>query len=196
MQRDYALSKRTDVYVLGIYQHASGSNGSTPVQAQIGSSTSYFGTSGSVRMNRSPHAWYSPQVLKQALTVETGRWDNVIPSGPFFYSTPEVPGVADVSEHLVFIERLACCCVIALDVFHHQLAHRTADRLVVALVEVRERHAPDGCCVPKPRPGKSTTRASFASRNSSSEGSVFLKSHATNSGPYARLPRNSRSMIV
>ena len=42
---DYALSKRTDVYVLGIYQHASGSNGGTPVQAEIGSSTSYFGTS-------------------------------------------------------------------------------------------------------------------------------------------------------
>ncbi|CAN7589925.1 porin [Caballeronia sp. LjRoot31] len=42
---DYALSKRTDVYVLGIYQHASGSNAGTPVQAEIGSSTSYFGTS-------------------------------------------------------------------------------------------------------------------------------------------------------
>jgi predicted porin len=43
---DYALSKRTDVYVLGIYQHASGSNNGVDVQAQIGSSTSYFGTSG------------------------------------------------------------------------------------------------------------------------------------------------------
>lgn len=43
---DYALSKRTDVYVLGIYQHASGSNSGADVQAQIGSSTSYFGTSG------------------------------------------------------------------------------------------------------------------------------------------------------
>ncbi|WP_060818225.1 porin [Caballeronia sordidicola] len=43
---DYSLSKRTDVYVLGIYQHASGSNNGTDVQAQIGSSTSYFGTSG------------------------------------------------------------------------------------------------------------------------------------------------------
>jgi predicted porin len=43
---DYALSKRTDVYVLGIYQHASGSNAGADVQAQIGSSTSYFGTSG------------------------------------------------------------------------------------------------------------------------------------------------------
>lgn len=42
---DYALSKRTDVYVLGIYQKASGSNGGVPVQAEIGSSTSYFGTS-------------------------------------------------------------------------------------------------------------------------------------------------------
>lgn len=43
---DYALSARTDVYVLGIYQHASGRNGTTDVQAQIGSSTSYFGNSG------------------------------------------------------------------------------------------------------------------------------------------------------
>ncbi|MCC8394728.1 porin [Paraburkholderia sp. MMS20-SJTR3] len=42
----YALSKRTDVYVLGIYQIASGNNNGTPLQAQIGSSTSYFGTSG------------------------------------------------------------------------------------------------------------------------------------------------------
>jgi predicted porin len=45
---DYALSKRTDVYVLGIYQKASGSNGGTPLQAQIGDSTStYINTSGS-----------------------------------------------------------------------------------------------------------------------------------------------------
>jgi len=43
---DYALSKRTDVYVLGIYQIASGRNGTQDLQAQIGSSTSYFGTSG------------------------------------------------------------------------------------------------------------------------------------------------------
>jgi predicted porin len=44
---DYSLSKRTDVYVLAIYQKASGSNGGTPVQAQIGdNATSYFGTSG------------------------------------------------------------------------------------------------------------------------------------------------------
>ncbi|SAK55105.1 porin [Caballeronia pedi] len=43
---DYALSKRTDVYVLGIYQKASGSNRGVENQAQIGSSTSYFGTSG------------------------------------------------------------------------------------------------------------------------------------------------------
>lgn len=49
---DYALSKRTDVYVLGIYQHASGKNGTTPVQAQIGSSTSYFGTSGNGTSNQ------------------------------------------------------------------------------------------------------------------------------------------------
>ena len=44
---DYALSKRTDVYVLGIYQKASGTNGSTPVQAQIGDTTTLFGPSGS-----------------------------------------------------------------------------------------------------------------------------------------------------
>ncbi|WP_116135320.1 porin [Trinickia diaoshuihuensis] len=43
---DYALSKRTDVYVLGVYQNASGTNGTTPLQAQIGDSTSYFGPSG------------------------------------------------------------------------------------------------------------------------------------------------------
>lgn len=43
---DYLLSKRTDIYILGIYQHASGANGTTPVQAEIGSSTSYFGSSG------------------------------------------------------------------------------------------------------------------------------------------------------
>jgi len=44
---DYALSKRTDVYVLGIYQKASGDNNGVPVQAQIGdNSASYFGTSG------------------------------------------------------------------------------------------------------------------------------------------------------
>ncbi|MFL9920306.1 porin [Paraburkholderia fungorum] len=44
---DYALSKRTDVYALGIYQIASGRNGTQDVQAQIGSSTSFFGPSGS-----------------------------------------------------------------------------------------------------------------------------------------------------
>lgn len=43
---DYALSKRTDVYMLGIYQLASGRNGSQDVQAQIGLNASYFGTSG------------------------------------------------------------------------------------------------------------------------------------------------------
>jgi predicted porin len=43
---DYALSKRTDVYVLGIYQDAAGRNGTQDLQAQIGSSTSYFNTSG------------------------------------------------------------------------------------------------------------------------------------------------------
>lgn len=43
---DYALSKRTDVYVLGIYQKASGNNNGTALQAQIGDSTGFFGTSG------------------------------------------------------------------------------------------------------------------------------------------------------
>jgi predicted porin len=43
---DYALSKRTDVYALGIYQIAAGQVGKTNLQAQIGSSTSYFNTSG------------------------------------------------------------------------------------------------------------------------------------------------------
>jgi predicted porin len=43
---DYALSVRTDVYILGIYQHAAGSNKGVDVQSQIGSSTSFFGPSG------------------------------------------------------------------------------------------------------------------------------------------------------
>lgn len=43
---DYALSKRTDVYALAIYQKASGSNDGVPVQAEIGSSSSFFGNSG------------------------------------------------------------------------------------------------------------------------------------------------------
>lgn len=43
---DYALSKRTDVYALGIYQIAAGHNGTQDLQAQIGSNTSYFSTSG------------------------------------------------------------------------------------------------------------------------------------------------------
>ncbi|MEA3110748.1 MAG: hypothetical protein QOG58_547 [Caballeronia sp.] len=43
---DYALSKRTDIYALGIYQIAAGHNGTQDVQAQIGSSTSFFGPSG------------------------------------------------------------------------------------------------------------------------------------------------------
>ncbi|KVR78720.1 porin [Burkholderia ubonensis] len=42
---DYALSKRTDVYGLVVYQQASGNN----VPAQIGSSTSYFNTSGNAQ---------------------------------------------------------------------------------------------------------------------------------------------------
>jgi predicted porin len=45
---DYALSKRTDVYGLVVYQKASG-NG---VQAQIGSSTSFFGPSGTGSNNQ------------------------------------------------------------------------------------------------------------------------------------------------
>jgi predicted porin len=44
---DYALSKHTDVYLLGIYQKASGNNNGTPLQAQIGTSTSFLNTSGS-----------------------------------------------------------------------------------------------------------------------------------------------------
>ncbi|MEM5383879.1 porin [Paraburkholderia phymatum] len=47
---DYALSKRTDVYVLAIYQKASGSNTvagrNVPVQAEIGSSSSFIGNAG------------------------------------------------------------------------------------------------------------------------------------------------------
>jgi predicted porin len=44
---DYALSKRTDVYFLTVYQDASGRIGTTNVQAQIGDSTSgIFPTSG------------------------------------------------------------------------------------------------------------------------------------------------------
>ncbi len=45
---DYALSKRTDVYGLVVYQQASGRG----VQAQIGSSTSYFNTSGTGSKNQ------------------------------------------------------------------------------------------------------------------------------------------------
>ncbi|WP_321884043.1 porin [Burkholderia cepacia] len=39
---DYALSKRTDIYLLGVYQQASGHG----IQAQIGLSPGYFNTSG------------------------------------------------------------------------------------------------------------------------------------------------------
>ena len=49
---DYALSKRTDVYALAIYQKASGSNNGVPVQAEIGSSSSFFGDSGSGSTNQ------------------------------------------------------------------------------------------------------------------------------------------------
>jgi predicted porin len=47
---DYSLSKRTDVYLLGVWQTASGSNTvagrSVPVQAQIGTSAGLLGASG------------------------------------------------------------------------------------------------------------------------------------------------------
>jgi predicted porin len=43
---DYALSKRTDVYLIGAYQKASGSNRGVPVQAEIGSSSSFIGNAG------------------------------------------------------------------------------------------------------------------------------------------------------
>ena len=49
---DYLLSKRTSVYLLGIYQKASGSNQGVPVQAMIGKTTSYFGNSGSDAQNQ------------------------------------------------------------------------------------------------------------------------------------------------
>ncbi|NML35056.1 porin [Paraburkholderia antibiotica] len=43
---DYSLSRRTDVYALGVYQVASGRNGTQDVQAQIGSTPVFFGPSG------------------------------------------------------------------------------------------------------------------------------------------------------
>jgi predicted porin len=43
---DYALSKRTDVYAIGAYQMASGSNNGVPVQAEIGSASSFIGNAG------------------------------------------------------------------------------------------------------------------------------------------------------
>ncbi|MEI5998400.1 porin [Paraburkholderia bengalensis] len=50
---DYALSKRTDVYLLTIYQDASGKTGTQQIQAQIGSSPSaYFGPSGNGSQNQ------------------------------------------------------------------------------------------------------------------------------------------------
>ncbi len=49
---DYLLSKRTDVYALVVYQRASGSNNGVPVQAEIGSSSSFFGNSGSGANNQ------------------------------------------------------------------------------------------------------------------------------------------------
>jgi predicted porin len=50
---DYALSKRTDVYLLGAYQQASGTVNGQNVQAQIGSSaSSFFQPSGSDATNQ------------------------------------------------------------------------------------------------------------------------------------------------
>ena len=49
---DYALSKRTDVYLLGIYQDASGKVGTANLQAQIGDSNSFFGNSGTSSQNQ------------------------------------------------------------------------------------------------------------------------------------------------
>jgi predicted porin len=49
---DYSFSKRTDVYLLAIYQKASGSNDGVPVQAQIGKTTTYFGPSGTGASNQ------------------------------------------------------------------------------------------------------------------------------------------------
>ncbi|WP_438393187.1 porin [Caballeronia sp. DA-9] len=43
---DYYLSKSTDVYILAVYQKASGANNGVPVQAQLGNNTSYVGISG------------------------------------------------------------------------------------------------------------------------------------------------------
>jgi len=43
---DYALSKRTDVYLIGAYQKASGNNRGVPVQAEIGSASSFIGNAG------------------------------------------------------------------------------------------------------------------------------------------------------
>jgi predicted porin len=52
LSADYALSKRTDVYALGIYQIASGRNAGQDVQAQIGDTTSFFGSSGTGATNQ------------------------------------------------------------------------------------------------------------------------------------------------
>lgn len=49
---DYALSKSTDLYLVGIYQKAGGQNGGTPVQAEIGDATSFFGVSGAGANNQ------------------------------------------------------------------------------------------------------------------------------------------------
>ncbi|WP_322011473.1 porin [Paraburkholderia sp. J12] len=50
---DYALSKRTDVYLLAVYQDASGTYKGQPVQAQIGdSNSSIFQPSGSGSQNQ------------------------------------------------------------------------------------------------------------------------------------------------
>jgi predicted porin len=49
---DYNLSKRTDVYFLTIYQDASGKVGAANLQAQIGDTTSFFGSSGTNSQNQ------------------------------------------------------------------------------------------------------------------------------------------------
>jgi predicted porin len=49
---DYALSKRTDVYFLTVYQDASGKVGTQDLQASIGDSSSFFGNSGSNATNQ------------------------------------------------------------------------------------------------------------------------------------------------
>ena len=49
---DYAFSKRTDAYILGAYQSASGKIGNQCAQAQIGDSSGYYGNSGECGLNQ------------------------------------------------------------------------------------------------------------------------------------------------